>query len=104
MHGGTEPLGIFIIFFMRIADVIAPYHSVVFRQLVRLGSFPTYCRYANVTPISTSFANNRPISITSVLSPMFGRLVSVRLTRFMVRSCVLPTNQSAYLKGLDVCM
>ena len=53
---------------------------------------------ANVTPIpkgpSSSFvANYRPISITTVLSKVFERLVSVRLRRFMERSGVLPTTQ-----------
>ena len=77
----------------------------MFLRLVRLGSFPACWRQANVTPIpkgppSSSVANYRPISITSVLSKVIERLVSVRLGRFMERSCVLPTNQFAYRKGL----
>ena len=44
--------------------------------------------------------NYRPISITSVLSLVFERLVSVRLGRFMERSRVLPTTEFAYRKGL----
>ena len=56
----------------------------MFRRLVRLGSFPACWRQAIVTPIpagppSSSVANYRPISITSVLSKVFERLVSVRL-------------------------
>ena len=70
---------------------MAPHRSVVFRFLVRLGSFPACWRQANVTsiskgPPSSSVANYRPISITSVLSKVFERLVSVRLGRFMERS------------------
>ena len=34
---------------------------------------------------------------------MFGRLVSVRLGRFMERNGVLPTTQFAYRKGLGTC-
>ena len=72
MHGGTDPLGLFPLFQKRTADVLAPRHSVVFRWLVRLGSFPACWRQANVTPIpkgppSSSVANHRPISITSCL-------------------------------------
>ena len=37
------------------------------------------------------------------LSKVFERLVSVRLGRFMERSCVLPTTQFAYRKGLGTC-
>ena len=85
-----------------------PILSVVFRWLVRLGSFPACWRQANVTPIpknssSASVANYRPISITSVLSMVFKRLVSVRLGRFMERSGELSTTQFDYRKGLGTC-
>ena len=79
-YGGTDPLGMFPLFLKRTADVIAPRLSVVFRRLVRLGSFPACWRQANVTPIpkvppSSSVENYRPISITSVLSKVCERLV-----------------------------
>ena len=50
-YGGTDPLGMFPLFLKRTADVMAPCLSVVFRQLVRLGSFTACWRQANVTPI-----------------------------------------------------
>ena len=106
-YGGTDPLGMFPIFLKRTADVMAPRLNVVFRRLVRLGSFPACWRQANVTPIkkgppSASVANYRPIT-DQVLSKVFERLVSVRLGRFMERSGVLPTTQFAYRKGLGTC-
>ena len=63
----------FLLFLKRTADVMASRLSVVFQLLVRLGRFPVYWRQAHVTPIpngqpSSSVANYRPISITSVLS------------------------------------
>ena len=78
----------FPIFLKRTAYVMAPRLNVVFRQLVHLGSFPACWRQANVTPIpknlpSSSVANYGPISITSVLSKVFERLVSVRLGQFI---------------------
>ena len=83
-HGGSDTLGVFPLFLKRTADVLAPRLSVVFWRLVRLGSFPACWRQANVMPIpkgpqSSSVANYRPISITSVLSKVFERLVSVCL-------------------------
>ena len=80
----------------------------MFRRLVRLGSFPACWRQANVTPIpkappSSSVANYGPISIISVFSKVFERLVSVRLGRFMECSGVVPTTQLAYRKGLGTC-
>ena len=96
-YGGTDPMGVFPLFLLMLWP---PRLSVVFLRLVRLGSFPACWRQANVTPIpkgppSSSVANYRRISITSVLSEVFERLVSARLGRFMERSGVLPTNQFA---------
>ena len=60
-------------------------------------------------PPSSSVANYRPISITSVLSKVFERLVSGMsktssgLGRFMERNRMLPTTQFAYRKGLGTC-
>ena len=104
----THWVGMFPLFLTRTADVLAPCLTVVFRRLVRLGSFPACWSKANVTPIpkgplSFSVANYRPISITSVLSKVFESLVSVRLGRFMKRSGVLPTTQFAYRKGQGTC-
>ena len=76
-YDGSDPLGMFPLFLTRTADVMAPRLSVVFRRLVRLDSFPACWRQANVTPPiprgppSSSVANYRPISITSVLSKVF---------------------------------
>ena len=71
-YGGTDPLGIFRLFCKKTADVLVPRLSVVFRRLVRLGSFPACRKQANVTlipkgPPSSSVDNFQPISITSVL-------------------------------------
>ena len=82
----------------------------MFRRLVCLGSFPPCWTQANVTqiskgPPSSTVANYRPISLTSVLWKVYERLVSVRLGRIMERNGVLPTTQFAYRKGpqtLDV--
>ena len=52
-YGGTDPLGMFPLFLKRTAEVLPPRITVVFRQLLRLGSFPICWRVANVTPIHT---------------------------------------------------
>ena len=96
------------LFLKRTVNVMAPRLSVVFRRFVRLGRFSACWRQTNVTqipkgPRSSSVANYRPISITSVSSKVFERLVSVRLLRFLERSGVLPTTQFAYRNGLGTC-
>ena len=108
-YGGTNPSGMFPYFLNRTTYVLAPHLSVVFRRLVRLGSFPVCRRQANVSPItkgppSSSVANYRPILITSVLYKLFERLESVHLERFMERCGVLkPPFRFAYRKRLGTC-
>ena len=104
----SDPLGMFTLLLKRTTEVLAPRLSVVFRRLVRLGSFPACWSQANITPIPngtlySSVANYRPISITSLLSKVFERLISVHLGRFMQLSGVLPSTQFAYRKGLGTC-
>ena len=89
------------------AEVLAPRLAVVFRQLLRLGSFPVYRRVANVTPIPqgppySSASNYRPISLIPILSKVFEHLLSVCLGRFMECRGVLPTIQFAYRKGFGI--
>ena len=107
-YGGTNPMGMFPTFLKRPVDVMAPHLSIVFRRLVRLCSFPACWRQANVTPIpkgppSSSVVNYQPISITSELSKVFERLLSVCLGRFMEHNGVLLTTLFAYWKGLCTC-
>ena len=84
--GGTDPLGMLPLFLKRYVDVLGPRLSVMFRQLVRQGSFAACSRQANVTPMpksppSSSVANYLPISITSALSKVFERLHGVGSSR-----------------------
>ena len=72
----TDPLGMFPLFLNKTAVVLAPPLAVVFRLLLRLGSFPVCWRVANVTPIpkgppSSSALNYIPISLTPTLSKVF---------------------------------
>ena len=48
-YGGTDPLGVSSCSYKGTADVMAIRLSVVFRRLVRLGSFAACWRPANVT-------------------------------------------------------
>ena len=85
-------------------NVMAPRLSAMFRGLVRW-QFPCLpetgqCHHNSERSPSSSVTNYRPISITSVLSKVFERQVSVRFGRLMERSGVLPTAQFAYRKGL----
>ena len=50
-YGGNNPLGMFPLFLMRTADVLAPHLAMAFRLLLRLGSSAVRWRVANITPI-----------------------------------------------------
>ena len=107
-YGGADPFGMFPFLKKMTAVVLAHRLAVVFRWLLRLGSFPVCWRVANVTPIikgppSSLASNYRPLSLTPVLSNVFECLVSVRLGRFMEGKGVLPTTHFAYRKGLGTC-
>ena len=98
----------FFFFLKRSAEVFAPRLRAVLRRLVRLGCFPAFWRQPIVTPIpksppSSSVVNYRSIPITSVLSKMFQRLVSVALGRFIEHSGKLPTALFAYRKDQGNC-
>ena len=73
-----------------------------------MGSLLACWRQANVTPIpkgpqSSSVANYRPISKTSVLSKVFERLLSFVFDDLLERNRVLPTTQFAYRKCQGTC-
>ena len=52
-------------FFNRTAEVLASSLSVVFRRLVRLGSFPAWWRQANVTPTQKGPPVYYPLLLTT---------------------------------------
>ena len=69
-YGGVDPLRVFRLYLMKVADIIAPKQNIIFRKLIRLGSVRDIWRSANVTAIlkgapSPDRENYRPISITS---------------------------------------
>ena len=39
-YRGVDPLGVFPLFLKKVADIISPKLSIIFYELIRLGSFP----------------------------------------------------------------
>ena len=82
-----------------------PQQSIIFRWLIRLGSFPECSRSAIVTAIpkgalSPDREKYQPISITNILSKVYEKLVSQKLSSFCEKYGLLPAAQVAYRKGL----
>ena len=105
--GGCDPLGFLPIFYKKNSTSLAPKLAVLFRDLLRRGSFPVCWRTANVTPIpkgsSPSIHPNdyRPISLTPVLSKIFERLLAKRMYNFLDFNKLLPQSQFGFRRGLS---
>ena len=107
-YGGSDPYDMFPLFFKKTAREIAPKLSMVFRGLLRSGSFPVFWKVADVVPVpkgapSAQVANYRPISITPVLSKVFERVIAVKFGWYLESGSILPNNQFAYRRNLGTC-
>ena len=109
-YGVSDTLSKFLLFLKRTDDVLAL--SLVYSDSAVCSFvcvvFSACWRQANVTPIpsgplSSSVANYRSTSLTSVLSYVFESLVSIRLGLIMERSGVLPTTKFGNRKVLGTC-
>ena len=78
----------FLVFLKRTADVLAPRLNVVFRRLVRLGSFLAWWRQANVTPIPKV----PPSALTRLVDH---RAMLPSVTEMHIAKCALRTAQRA---------
>ena len=105
-YRGVDPLGVFPLFLKKVTDIIALKLSIIFRKLIRLGSFAECWWAANVTCSHSQGCsiywqgNYWPISITPILSKVYEQLVSHELTSFWEKYGLLPVAQFAYRKGL----
>ena len=82
-----DHLGVFPQILRMVANIIAPKLSIIFLGLIRRGSFPECWWSTNVTVISKGAPspdreNYRPISITPILSKVYLKLVSHKLSSF----------------------
>ena len=85
--GGVDPLGVFPLFLKKVADIIAPKLSIIFCRLIHLGSFLECWGSAKVTAIpkgvpSSDRENYQLLSITHILSKVYEKLVSDKLSSF----------------------
>ena len=69
------------------------------------GIFHDSLKIAKIIPIyksgdSKSITNYRPISILSVFSEIFEKIISIRLKQFMTSSNILHENQFGFRRGL----
>ena len=92
----------------KVTKLIASPLAAIFWHLLHLSSFPACWRNAKITPIpkgplSSISAEHRPISITSVLSKVYERLMASWLRRFYESRAILPPTQYGFREGLGTC-
>ena len=100
-YGGVDDLGAFPLFLKKVTDIIAPKLRIIFCRPIRLGSFLECWRSANVAAIpkdtpSSERENYLPISITPILSKVYGKLVFHKHSSFCEKYGLLPAAQFAY--------
>ena len=108
-YGGMDPNGIFPLFLKKNAQLLAPKISTILRKLIRAGSFPSFWRSGNITPLpkgasaSSDPSDYRPITITPVLSKIYEKLLYKRLSKYVENNNMLPNLQFGFRKGRGTC-
>ena len=87
-YGGKDPDGMFPIFYKQVVRELAPKLAVVFRHLVKGGIFTAYWRVADVVSVpkgsaSSDVGDYESISITSLLSKVFQKILVGKLSIFL---------------------
>ena len=87
----------------QVADLVAPFVTVLFNRSFTTGHFPSVFKEAFVTPIvkkpgldATDVNSYRPISNLSVLSKLLERLAARQLMHYLTSANLLPTRQSGF--------
>ena len=89
-------------FFLKIAsDVVSFPLSIFFNLFIEQGCFPESLKLSKVIPMFKSGAkcdlsNYRPISLLSVISKMFEKLISIRVMSFIEKHSILSPTQYGF--------
>ena len=88
---------------------LAPIIAHINNQSLTDGIFPTSLKIARVVPIfkngnASTVSNYRPISILSVFSKVFEKIVHTRLEKYLLENAILHSNQFGFRSRLSTCM
>ena len=78
--------------------VLAPLLARLFNRCIELETFPNDFKVASVIPIPkkispTSLDEFRPISLLSVFSKLFEKILESKMTKFITKNCILTPSQ-----------
>ena len=88
---------------------LAPVLAHINNQSLVDGIFPTNLKIAKIVPIfkngnASTVSNYRPISILSVFSKVFEKIVHARLEKYLFENAILHNNQFGFRSKLSTCM
>ena len=103
---GVYPLGVSPLFLKKAADIIAPKLCIIFRRLIRLGSFPECWQTASVTAIPKGAPypdkeNYRRILISPILSKVHTSL-QVYFPQVMIQDIYIYTYIYTYIYYIEI--
>lgn len=95
-------------FLKRLKFVLAKPLSAVFAHIFSTGVIPSAWRTANVTPIfkkgvSSDVANYRPISLTSLFSKVFERIIKQQMLAYLLDNNLITRQQFGFLSKCSTC-
>ena len=107
-YGGNDLDSVFLLFCKQVARELGSKLAVIFRHLVKRGSFLVCWRLADDVPVtkespSSEFGDYRPITVTTLLSKVFEKIVAGKLSHFLESNSLLPPSQFWYHRGLVSC-
>ena len=83
--------------------------SKLINKCLEAGYFPDFLKTARITPVfktgdPTQFGNYRPISVLSVISKIFERVIQARLSGFLVKQGLIFEGQYGFRRGHSTSM
>jgi len=96
------------VLFKKLKNVLAFPLSLVFNQLLSVSAVPNDWKNAVIVPVlkkgfAGSVSNYRPISLTSVVSKLMERVITVKITDFLLQNNLLSDNQHGFLRHRSTC-
>lgn len=91
------------------AYVLTPYLKLIFNLSLSAGIFPNDWKIARVAPVHKSekkddCGNYRPISVLSLVSKLFEKLVYEQVNNYLINNNILTPHQSGFRRSYSTCI
>ena len=102
------PDGIPVLFVKQVKFQLLRPLVVLYRYLIDQGQIPSQWKLANITPVfkkglASDVSNYRPISLTSVFSKLFERVIHEHMLDYLLRNGLISSQQHGFLAKHSTC-